>query len=72
MSRFVLAYSPSGDWEGLYKDGKLVCEGHSLTLDQLAAAAGLEFDHLEADEGWIEERGNFPLGLANVKTAEGD
>lgn len=37
------------DWQGLYKDGELVTEGHSVELHELASAADIELEELEAD-----------------------
>lgn len=42
--RLVVIRDEGGDWEGIYVDGVLQSEGHSLTLDTFAACAEVEFD----------------------------
>ena len=32
MINFIIVSSKSGDWEALYANGKLVAEGHSLSV----------------------------------------
>lgn len=46
-SKFVMVVA--NDWAGLYKDGKLISEGHSVENDTLAAAADLDYEELWAE-----------------------
>ena len=55
------------DWKGLYVDGKLVYEGHSIPIHEFAKAANIDFDFVEADDEWLEEVGSFPKNLSEVK-----
>lgn len=34
-TKFTLVYPESGDWEALYINGKLVAEGHSLSVQDV-------------------------------------
>lgn len=58
--------SPSGDWEGLYLDGRLVVEGHSLSWWQVLSAIRIEYDMSECDETWINDVGRLPENLDDV------
>jgi hypothetical protein len=61
---------PGGDWEGLFIDGKLVREGHSLHWSHVLEALGIEYDSFDADEDWMYEHGSFPDDLKDVKRQE--
>ena len=39
----------AGDWVGLYVDGRLINEGHSLSVDQVLSAVGVSYEAVEAD-----------------------
>ena len=41
--------SEDGDWEGLYVNGKLKCEGHSLPIWDIMNALGLKYEHKVVD-----------------------
>lgn len=53
----------SGDWEGIYVDGKLIAEGHSLDARQTMEAIGVEFEHRETD---LKDSGSLPDKLEEV------
>jgi hypothetical protein len=57
-------------WQGLYKDGKLVCEDHRVTYKDLAEALGIVVYEKEADQGWLEDEGNLPKNLSDVKESK--
>jgi len=59
------------DWEGLYINGKLVMEEHSLSTASIFEALGVEYDLFEADVEWLADRGNLPPKFEDVKV-EGD
>jgi len=50
-SKFTLVSSDQGDWIGLYRDGVLLNEGHSLSPREVLDALGLENESVE----WGEE-----------------
>lgn len=39
-----LVYADTGDWVGLYKDGKLINEGHSFQEDDLLHHFGIDYE----------------------------
>lgn len=61
------------DWSGLYIDGALVTEGHSVSArDALEVVAGVGPFRLVcevADQEWLESEGNLPAKLADVRLA---
>jgi hypothetical protein len=67
MKNLVIVSSSSGDWSGLYKDGKLLIEDHSLRASEVLEVLGFEVERKEAEENWLEERGNLPKLLKDVK-----
>lgn len=54
-------------WEGLYIDGKLVTEGHEISLAEFAQLLGLDFERKCANLNWLETRGSLPDSLKKVK-----
>jgi hypothetical protein len=60
---------PSGDWEGLFVNGQLVFEGHSISWWQALDALKIEYETLEADDEWMMDHGSFPNRLSKVKLA---
>jgi hypothetical protein len=64
------------DWEGIYLDGFLQLENHSLRLsDVLELLMDQQIDGFHqhtADEEWLEERGRLPENLSEVQLAEED
>lgn len=65
MSKFTIACGD--DWQGLYKDGKLVYENHSIDAGQLAKYAGLNLEYRSVDSEWLERRGSLPELLKNAR-----
>ena len=71
----------TGDcWEGMYIDGQLVTEGHSVTaFDALSIVQSYQEIHCKmtveevvitiADQDWLEDRGGLPDRLDHVKEA---
>lgn len=57
------------DWEGLYLDGKLVEEGHSLDARMTLEAVGYDVKTMEADAEWLTDRGRLPDKLDEVVKA---
>jgi len=59
--------NPSGDWEGVYVDGILKFEGHSIQWWQMLKALGIEYTTFDADDEWLLDRGRLPEKLTEVK-----
>ncbi len=57
-------------WEGLYVDGELACEGHCVTVNDVAAAVGVHITSLLVDSHWMADRGNLPKKLSKVQLAD--
>ena len=55
----ILVNCDSGDWEGLYIDGTLVAEGHSLSAYQVLEALGGEYKPkcIEVKADWLDGNG---------------
>jgi hypothetical protein len=64
---FTIVSSSSGDWDGLYHDGKLVTEGHSLSVREVLTLLGFRVEEKEASEGWLEDHGSLPKNLKDVQ-----
>lgn len=59
------------DWAGVYVNGELFCEGHSVShWDWLALLEKLGFSagQVEADTAWLEDNGRLPAKLTDVQT----
>lgn len=59
------------DWVGLYVNGRLAAEGHSLSEYHVLEALGINQESIECDQEWIEDMGNLPKNLKDVKTRKG-
>jgi hypothetical protein len=56
------------DWSGLYVDGVLKLEGHSLEPRMVIEVITGEYpESIWADREWAAERGSFPDLLEEVK-----
>jgi hypothetical protein len=61
-----------GDWEGIYLDGKLLAQGHSIAAWQLLRALGQDVGEHEMP-GLYEERGEpLPSKIVDLPTGESD
>lgn len=60
-----LVQSTDGDWEGIYVDGILKEEGHSLSPWHILKALGLDFSHHDVD---FESCGisSLPMNLEQI------
>ncbi len=63
--------SNGDDWEGLYIDGVLVNEGHTITLGDLAEAFDCRLTRVDVLSDWLGgEVGRLPDKLTDIpKTA---
>jgi hypothetical protein len=55
------------DWRGIYVDGELRWEGHSLDGRNVLDVLGIDYREVSADLGWLEERGNLPFLESDVE-----
>lgn len=63
MKNIVHVSDVGGEWEGIYVDGTLVDEGHSLDPRQVLEALGIEFEHRETD---MTEISHLPENLEEL------
>lgn len=59
-SPVLTVVSNGDDWEGLYIDGVLFSEGHSVSVRDLARAIGWQLTKIEVSSDWL---GNEVTGL---------
>lgn len=62
----AIVFVSGDDWEGMYLDGELVDEGHSLNVFKVLEKLGLAHEIRDLDSEWIEERGSLPDYLKDV------
>ncbi len=63
----ITLVSNGDDWAGLYVDGKLFTEGHSITARDLVNAAGIEADHIDVTTDWLGGTvSNLPAQLSEI------
>lgn len=67
-SKGVLTFVRASDWEGVYLDGKLLDQGHSVRSDELGKHLGYKIKSVSVDEQWLEDNSELPDGLSEVKT----
>ena len=63
------------DWEGLYVDGVLYVQGHSIDARDIAGAANLKFETTHATEAgsdYLADNGYLPETLEEWKIVNGD
>lgn len=69
--KITLVGVEEGDWIGLYIDGKLVRDGHSIDERMMLEFLSAEFDFTyevgTADQEWLEENISFPNLLKDMK-----
>lgn len=62
------------DWEGMYVNGRLAIEGHSVGLyDALTELTGKTLTGFECrvcDHRWLYDHGNLPDDIGDVKWKE--
>lgn len=54
----------SGDWEGIYVNGKLKVENHLLNIYEVLDAIGIKYNHIEIDMEKVNN--NLPANLKTV------
>lgn len=55
------------DWTGLYKNGVLIYEDHSIDLETYSEIVGIPCPVKWADDDWLIEAGHLPELLSDVK-----
>ena len=63
--KITIAYAD--DWEGIYIDGVLAYENHSISLSDIQSFVDLGIDSIPVDTNWLEERGNLPINMEDIK-----
>lgn len=61
-----ITFVKGDDWEGLYINGKLIKEDHSLHVEDVLEAVGVKVDTLHADCEWLWDQGSLPDKLDEV------
>lgn len=65
-SKIVIVHAD--DFEALYRDGVLQCEGFALEPSIVLASVSVPCERLEVDDEWWEQQGHsFPETLGDVK-----
>jgi hypothetical protein len=73
MKENEFVYVLGDDWVALYVNGKLVDQGHSLSVrdifDAIEKAGGVitRTAQVECDEDWLMIRGDYPPTLREVR-----
>lgn len=70
----VVLTTGDADWQGLYIDGLLEYQGHSISADvalqEVAGKGVIVFRTIIYDLDWLDEHGCLPRDLVDVKEAE--
>lgn len=64
----TIVYDQEGDWMAVYKDGKLMLEGHSFSAPALLQVAGVQYAVIY-DGDALATGARFPKDLADVVRA---
>ena len=62
----TVTYARGDDWEGLYIDGKLVLEDHSIDVRDILEAVGFKIKTVWVDLDWLAETGSLPGNEDNL------
>lgn len=54
------------DWMGMYVDGKLVAQNHSLSPADILEALNISYTDYGADNEWLDEKGTLPLNFSDI------
>lgn len=55
------------DWEGLYVNGELKTQGHSMSVRDVVEALGFSLQVFEPDMEWLDGEGALPKSFADVE-----
>jgi hypothetical protein len=69
MKNFI--YARGDDWEGIYVDGALVLQDHSVSLNDFAMLVAplgpFHWKIQRVDLDWLEYEGSLPMRIEDVK-----
>lgn len=66
MAKITLVHDEYGDWVGVYVDGKLVYENHSIGDTMLLEEIGVDFTHFDVSGIWLEAQLGLPENLEEI------
>lgn len=70
MALVTFVSGDDGDWIGMYYDGRLVEEGHSIpgyrVAERLINAHVESVEQFEVDQEWLEAEMNLPPNLGDI------
>lgn len=67
----TFVYVTNGDdWEGVYKDGKILAQGHHVTADDILRALGHTVEYRDVDYDWLADEGYLPENIEDIKFEE--
>jgi hypothetical protein len=67
MKNLTFVGNDAGDWEALYVDGKLFCQGHEVETYDVLRALGIKCDGFDVSDDEMEELGcSFPDLLSEI------
>ncbi len=55
------------NWQGIYIDGELAAENHSLNPEDILYVLGVDHEVKWADEEWLDGFGSLPAKYEDVK-----
>ena len=55
------------EWDGMYIDGKMVHQDHSLRLFEVLKALGIQYETRDVDQEWLDNRGHLPDNLEDCQ-----
>lgn len=54
------------DWKGVYKNGRLITEGHTINIGELISVLGFGGPaYISVDQAWLEQNG-LPKNLRDL------
>jgi len=66
MARAEYTLVDADDWVGLYRDGKLIGQGHSFRVRDVFELLNIDLKIIYPDDEWIYQRGDLPDKLEEV------
>lgn len=67
MSKKIIIVTNGDDWEGLYLDGKLITEGHSVSPRDICNALNINMELVELSSEYLGEKiSNLPKDFSKI------
>ncbi len=63
----TIVSSEDGEWKGIYINGKLEYEGHSIEYFDILDALQISYTRKEVSNEWIDARGDLPENEKNCE-----